>query len=91
MQTLVTNVSYNECKDWPTDKWDFYKKPVDEQILSFSADTTTTDENGTVTTLGDHSPKRYTIPVDQIEDGQCYCVVVHFADGTTAQSQVWQK
>ena len=91
VQTLVTNVSYNECKDWPTDKWDFYKKPVDERILSFSADTTTTDENGTVTTLGNHSPKRYTIPMDQIEDGQCYCVVAHFADGTTAQSQVWQK
>jgi hypothetical protein len=91
VQTLVTNVSYNECKDWSTDRWDFYKKPVDERMLSFSADTTTIDENGTVTTRGDHSPKRYTIPMDQIEDDQCYCVVVHFADGTTAQSQVWQK
>ncbi len=93
VQTLVTNVSYNECKDWTTDEWDFYKKAVDERILSFSADTTTTDEDGTVTvtTRGDHSPKRYTIPMDQIENDQCYCVVAHFADGTTAQSQVWQK
>ena len=77
VQTLVTDISYDECKDWSTDKWDFFKKPLNELVLDFSAT--------------DHSPKRYSIPVRQINEGQCYCVVAHFADGTTAQSQVWQK
>ena len=77
VQTLVTDISYDECKDWSTDQWDFFKKPLNELVLQFS-DT-------------DHSPKRYTIPVGEINAGQSYCVVAHFADGTTAQSQVWQK
>ena len=89
VQTLITPVSYNECKDWSTDKWDFYKKPVDEKIMTFTSDTV--DGEGNVITYGNHNPKRYSIDLEKVPNGYCYTVVAHFADGTKAQSQVWQR
>ena len=88
VQTLITPVSYNECKDWSTDQWDFYKKPVDEKIMTFSNDTVDAEDN---VIIGDHNPKRYSIDLEKVPLGYCYTVVAHFANGTTAQSQVWQR
>ena len=31
------------------------------------------------------------IPVENIEAGECYAVVIHFADGSTAVSEVMKK
>lgn len=30
-------------------------------------------------------------PVSEIDEDECYVVIAHFADGTTAMSQVMQK
>ncbi len=77
VHTLVTTKPYSECKDWTLGQWEHYRKTLNEKTLSF--------------TSSDHSAKRYDVPIDQINPGECYCVVAWFADGTSAQSDVWQK
>ena len=77
VHTLVTTAPYSECKDWPMKEWEHYKKTLNQQTLSFSDD--------------DHAPKRYSIPYDEIETGESYCVIAWFADGTYEKSEVWQK
>ena len=39
----------------------------------------------------DHGLQKYSIPVDEIEPGECYVVVAHFADGSSVKSRVFQK
>ena len=56
--------------------WEHNHKYIGDKIMQFS-------ENVTA--------KKYTIPLDEIESGDCYCVVVHFADGTSAASEVMCK
>lgn len=76
--TLVTKKSYNECKDWSVEQWEHHRRHVGDWQLDFSA--------------SEHSPQRYSIPVeDEIDDGDCYVVVAHFANGKTARSRVFQK
>lgn len=77
VHTLVTKTPYSECKDWSIQEWEHYKKTLGQQELQFSPT--------------DYSPKRYSIPYDEIETGECYCVIAWFADKTCEQSEVWQK
>lgn len=78
VQTMVTSKDYSTVKNWSTDKWEFRAKSIGEEQITFSSN--------------DHSPKKYKIPVDdEIESGNCYVVIAHFADGTTTKSQVMQK
>ena len=77
VHTVITKAPYSECKDWCIEEWELYKKTLNQQELSFSSD--------------DHSPKRYSIPYDDINEGECYCVIAWFADGKYEQSQVWKK
>ena len=77
VHTLVTTAPYSECKDWCIEEWEHYKKTLNQQELIFSS--------------SDHSPKRYSIPYDDINEGECYCVIAWFADRKYEQSQVWQK
>ena len=77
VQTIVTEKSYDICKDWSANKWVQRKKIVGELKLDFDSDHC--------------SPKRYAIPVDSIDPGQCYVVIAHFADGHTEMSEVMQK
>lgn len=78
VHTLVTCKSYDECKDWSVEDWEFYHDHIGDKYLGF---------NSTNYLL----PKSYDFPVDQIESGCCYCAVVHFANGKTAKSVVFQK
>lgn len=77
VNTLTTEKSYSECKNWTAEEWEFYHNHIGDNLLEFTAT--------------DHSPQKYKIPVDQIESRCCYCVVAHFADGTTAISEVMVK
>ena len=77
VHTLVTKTPYSECKDWSIQEWEHYKKTLGQKELQFSST--------------DYSPKRYTIPYDEIETEECYCVIAWFADKTCEQSEVWQK
>ncbi len=76
VHTLVTDKSYEECKDWSPAEWLCYKKSVGESLLDFS----------TV-----RLAQKYTIPAEEICEGECYCVIAHFADGGEAISEIWQK
>ena len=76
--TLVTVKDYATCSTWDTATWESkFLKHVGDTVLDFSP--------------SDHSPKRYTIPLDSIHDGECYVVIAHFADGSTAMSEVMQR
>lgn len=76
VHTLATNYSYEECKDWPIDEWEFFKYEVGVEQLDISS-----------------ACQRmiYNIPVNEIDSGNCYVAVVHFADGTTEKSDVFVR
>ena len=77
VHTLVTKKTYEECKNWDAKKWEHHRKHIGDYQMDF-------DSN-------DHSPQKYKIPVSEIDSGDCYIVIAHFADGSTAMSQVFQK
>lgn len=77
VQTLTTKYAYEECKTWDRQKWQRNRRHIGEKIIQFDED--------------NHAAKRYNIPVTEIDSGDCYCVIAHFADGSTAMSEVMQK
>jgi hypothetical protein len=77
VQTLTTKYTYEECKTWSRQKWQRNRRHIGEKVIQFDAD--------------NHAAKRYNIPINEIDSGDCYCVIAHFADGSTAMSEVMQK
>ena len=78
VHTCVTTLPYEECKDWAEYKWETSnRKQLGEKYINF----TTTD----------YFQKKYAIPVSQIDEGSCYVVIAHFANGETVMSQVMEK
>ena len=79
VHTMVTDLNYNECKDWTAQEWECFKKDVEgsNAVISLSN--------------SNSGPVDYYIPIDNIASKQCYCVIAHFADGTTDMSDVMQK
>ena len=77
VHTLVTQLPYNTCKDWPVEEWEYYKENYGDKYFGFSG--------------SDHNQRRYSIPLDDIPDGSCYCVIAHFADNHVEKSHVFQK
>ena len=77
VHTLTTNASYDECKSWSAEKWESTRKEIGKQILSFANDNIVT--------------QRYNIPMRQIDDGEYYVVISHFANGDTVMSEIMQK
>lgn len=77
VHTLVTKIPYSECKDWDVTKWEHHRKELGMQKLDFTKLNTT--------------GQKYTIPVGQINEGECYVVVAHFSNGGTDISEVFQK
>lgn len=81
IQTIVTDFSYEDCKSWTAYDWLVHPNIVDEYQWDF------TDE-------GYPTPVRYDLSrnvLGKIKKNQCYCVVAHFADGTSYRSDVFQK
>ena len=81
VQTVVTDASYEECKNWDASEWlyDNCRKIIKEQQLDFDST--------------HHDAKVYKI----FADGQytayndtCYVVIAHLADGTVMMSDVKQ-
>ena len=77
VHTLSTGKSYEECKNWSVSDWEFLHRDSASSLMTFSEE--------------DHFFQKYTIPMEEIKDGECYCVIAHFADGSTAMSEVMQK
>ncbi len=80
VHTLVTTHSYNECKDWDAQKWEHNRRQIGEYKLTFSD--------------SDTGSQIYRISDDDwatIENGDCYVIIVHFADGSVDMSEVMVK
>ena len=77
VHTLVTKKPYSECKNWSAEKWEYLHKHIGEKYLDFSS--------------SEHTARRYNIPVNQIDSGDCYVVIAHFSDNHTEMSEVMVK
>ena len=77
MHTIATNVDYETASKWSAREWELHHYLIDEKQINF------TSENPT--------PKKYMIPVGNIDPGMCYVVVAHFANGTAELSNVRVK
>ena len=78
IHTLVTTHPYEECKDWDLMQWETFPRELGAKQIDFSS--------------SDHAARRYSIPVDEMnENEKCYVVIAHYADDTTAMSEVMQK
>ena len=75
VHTIVTKHSYDECNKWSAEQWECVNKELAPKQLAFS----------------DGRSKRYDIPVDEIESGECYVVIAHFADDNIVMGEVKYK
>lgn len=77
VHTLVTRLPYETCKDWPVSEWEYFKENYNDKFFDFDST--------------DHYPRRYSIPLENIPAGSCYCVIAHFADNHIEKSKVFVK
>ncbi|MBR6296857.1 MAG: hypothetical protein IKR40_10335 [Treponema sp.] len=77
VHTVITKKPYSVCKTWSAKKWETFQKHCGDMYMSFSST--------------DHTPQRYDIPMTEINAGECYVVIAHFANNKTQISEVMQK
>lgn len=77
VHTLTTKRPYEECKNWTAEKWEYMHRHIGEQQINF--------------TSTDHSARRYSIPINEIDPGDYYVVIAHFSDNHIEMSQIMQK
>lgn len=75
MHTLVTNIPYEQCKNWSSQEWLSFKRSIGDLYYSFS----------------DQKERRYSVPINDIEKGFCYVVAAHFSDGHIELSDVFER
>ena len=73
VHTLVTNHSYDEVKNYTVAQWESHAKEVGTKVIDFDPYDRT---------------KRYDIPENTIEPGQCYVIIAHYANDTALKSEV---
>lgn len=75
IHTLATAKPYSECKDWSVEEWEHHHIHFGDKYIDFKT-----------------NPRSmlYRIPMDIIENWKCYVVIVHYADGSTAMSEVFE-
>ena len=78
-RTIVTDQPYEVCKNWTKLEWEEGRKCIREDVLTFAEDDYTAK-----------SFKMYDSEAD-LKNVKCYVVIVHFADGSVARSQIIQK
>lgn len=66
VETWSTKKPYEECRDWKYEQWIHRHKHLHPVVLNF--------------TPTDRFPKKYTIPLNKLDDGECYVVIAHFAN-----------
>ena len=76
VHTLVTTRALSDCKDWSIAQWESFPEEIDIKRMEFPS-------------TGNF--KRYDIPLDKINNRDCYVVIAHYADGTAQKSEVMQK
>ena len=79
VHTIVTKYQYDECKNWNAEQWECLTQELNTAL------------NPKQFAFSDGHPKRYDIPMSDIESGSCYVVVAHYADDTVLMSEVMQK
>lgn len=75
-----TSAPLEVCQNWSADTWDYLGATYmnrGEKVVSVST---------SKPTLHDFSEE-----LGYVNRGRCYCLVVHFADGSSVASQVWKK
>ena len=77
VNTVVTDMDYDICKDWTAEQWEFCHDTFGNKYMDF-----------TTAPLVD---QKYEIPVNAITSGQCYVVIAHFANGKSDMSDVMVK
>ena len=77
VHTLVSKRDYTECVAWNEKQWEHNRRHINDTQLNFSPD--------------NRSPQFYNVDTSSIDSGDCYVVIAHFANGTTAMSEVMQK
>ena len=77
VNTVVTDMDYDICKDWTAEQWEFCHDTLGNKYMDF-----------TTAPLVD---QKYEIPVNEITSGQCYVVIAHFANGKSDMSDVMVK
>jgi hypothetical protein len=78
-RTIVTDQPYEVCKNWTKLEWEEGRKCIKEDVITFAAD--------------DYTAKSFTMynSEEDLKNVKCYVVIVHFADGSVARSQIIQK
>ncbi|MBO4533158.1 MAG: hypothetical protein IKX70_04645 [Treponema sp.] len=66
VHTIKTKIPYRECKKWTADDWEAHLAPIGDRVMPF------TESNNT--------PRKYRVPVDEIDSGECYVVITYFAN-----------
>ena len=78
VETIITTKPYDECKNWTTEEWERYHRNEKGEYFPFEASANPTR-------------RKYNIPLDLINPGECYIIIAHFADGTSFKTEVRQK
>ncbi len=73
VHTLITKHSLSSCETWTVDEWEHNHKHIGNQYMDFT---------------GNSTAQKYRIPVSEMDSGDCYVVIAHFADGSSAMSEV---
>ena len=66
VQTIKTDKPYSECKNWTTEEWELYSEPIGVVEMKTFSSTNTTSQ-------------KYSIPLSEINKGECYVVIAYFS------------
>lgn len=75
IHTIAINKNLSDIQNWTEYEWELYGRSLGDQLYEFELT----------------APEIYTIPLDQIKRGECYCMIAWFADGSHIMSQIKQK
>ncbi len=78
VHTFITNETYEKCNSWSAERWYQFEDELDGKVMNFNPE--------------NPIPLNYTInSYYSINDGQCYVIIAHFANGEVLMSEVMQK
>lgn len=77
VHTISTTKSYEECSTWNASQWECLNRESGVKVFTFTSALPV--------------PQHYDIPVNEVNDGEYYVVIAHYADGSTAMSEIMKK